>query len=172
MVERLRFLSSVFAIDVCAYAVLANHFHVVLRVDRERAQSWLEAEVIERYGRLFGLAKGQLATLDEERAKVEVWRERLWDLSWMMRSLNEWIAGRANREDECRGRFWEGRFRCQPLLDEAGLLTCMTYVDLNPVRAGVRDRLDDAEFTTIAARLREASACAFHGIVNTRSTPS
>ncbi len=76
----------------------------------------------------------------------------------MMGSLNEHIARRANREDGCTGRFWEGRFKSQPLLDEAAVLTCMSYVDLNPVRAGVCDRLDEAEFTSIGARLREAEA--------------
>ena len=157
--ERLRGLPEIFAAQVCAYAVMSNHFHLVVRVDRELAQSWSDEEVAERYGRLFKYAGRQLALLSpKQRAeRLELWRSRLWDLSWMMRSLNERIARRANKEDGCTGRFWEGRFKSQPLLDEGAVLTCMTYVDLNPVRAGMAKRLEQSEFTSIGLRLAEAT---------------
>ncbi len=72
-----------------------------------------------------------------------------------MRCLNEHIARMANAEDGCTGRFWEGRFKSQALLDEAAVLTVMAYVDLNPVRAGICDAVADAEFTSGRQRLRE-----------------
>ncbi|MDD9966319.1 MAG: hypothetical protein OXR73_08855, partial [Myxococcales bacterium] len=164
VVERLRVLSSVFAIDVCAYAVMSNHLHVVLHVDRERAQGFGADEVVERYTKLFRMAKAQYdsASKREKDRLVTLWRERLWNLSWMMRGLSEWVARRANREDGCRGRFWEGRFKSQALLDTEGLLTCMAYVDLNPVRAGAADSLEGSDFTSIQARLEQAAKCKRH----------
>ncbi|MEM9074549.1 MAG: hypothetical protein AAGE52_39000 [Myxococcota bacterium] len=155
--ERLLELSAIFAVDLHAYAVMSNHLHVVLRVDKDRAESWSDQEVTRRYGKLFRSAVAELAQLSarERKARVVLWRERLWSLSWLMRCLNESIARRANAEDECKGRFWEGRFRCQPLLDENALLACMAYVDLNPVRAGLAKSPEASEHTSFAKRVTE-----------------
>jgi hypothetical protein len=99
-----------------------------LSVDRERSGAWSDAEVVERYGKLFPRTAEKWHALPPSQAadRLSCWRARLWDPSWFMRCLNESIARRANREDGCTGHFWEGRFRSQALLDAAGLLTCMS----------------------------------------------
>ncbi|MEP3826810.1 MAG: hypothetical protein ABJM47_01875, partial [Lentilitoribacter sp.] len=143
--ERLLFLASVFAIDICAYAVMSNHTHVVLCVDKSLAESWSMKEIIVRWHQLHQgtllsqkfhrgdkLSPGEWFSLEET---VEIYRQRLYDISWLMRNLNEHIAREANKEDGCTGRFWEGRFKSQALLDESAVLACMAYVDLNPIRA-------------------------------------
>jgi putative transposase len=157
VVEKLAQLAETFAIHVNAYAVLSNHFHLVLRVDSERARRWSDEEVVERYGRLFPRAAELWQGFSQatKALRVAQWRARLSDLSWFMRCLNESIARRANKEDGCTGRFWEGRFRSQALLDEAALVTCMSYVDLNPIRAGMARSLEESGFTSIQQRLEE-----------------
>jgi len=162
MLERLQFLSAVFAIDICAYAVMSNHYHLILHVDQRRAASLTEIEVIERWSRVFAVPtivrrwmEGAAREGEAEVAMkvVERWRSRLMDVSWFMRCLNEYLARRANAEDQCTGRFWEGRFKSQALLDEVGLLTAMAYVDLNPVRAGIAQTPEESEFTSIYSRI-------------------
>jgi REP element-mobilizing transposase RayT len=162
VLERLRELSGAFAIDICAYAVMSNHYHLVLHVDTERARRWAPQEVVARWTRLFKRPAliehwQQPECPDAVRIAAEdviaQWREHLFDVSWYMRCLNEHLARRANAEDQCTGRFWEGRFKSQALLDEPGLLTAMAYVDLNPIRAGVVARPEDAQFTSIYARI-------------------
>jgi REP element-mobilizing transposase RayT len=168
VLERLRALQSVYAVDICAYAVMSNHYHLVVRLDPELARGWSDEEVMARWNRLFSLPvlvvryrAGKTGTAAEQvqaRAMIAQWRERLADLSWFMRSLNEYLARRANEEDGCKGRFWEGRFKSQALLDEAAVLTCMSYVDLNPVRAGLADTPEESAFTSIRQRIAELSA--------------
>ncbi|MCG8108181.1 MAG: transposase [Candidatus Thiodiazotropha taylori] len=164
VLDRLQQLSEIFAIDICAYAIMSSHYHVVLHVDREKGNSWSEHEVITRWTQLYKghlLADRHLAgevMSGAERAVlselIEEWRLRLFDVSWFMRCLNEYLARKANEEDRCKGRFFEGRFKSQALLDEGALLTCMSYVDLNPIRASMAATPEESDFTSIQERIR------------------
>jgi hypothetical protein len=153
----------IFAIDCCAYAVMSNHYHVVLCVDAERAKDWDNREVLRRWSELYSLSyltdkyyRNESVSKDELDAiyvEIEVYRDRLMDISWFMRGINESTARRANAEDNCKGRFWEGRFKSQALLDEKALLTCMAYVDLNPIRAKISQSPEDSQYTSIQERI-------------------
>ncbi|WP_417349110.1 transposase [Ferrimonas sp.] len=169
--DRLLSLARVFAIEVEAYAVMSNHTHLVLYVNVEVAMGWDDAEVVSRWHQLFsGNSLTKRFADEEQRDSMEPWeldlvkmqadlyRTRLMDISWFMRTLNEYIARKANKEDECTGRFWEGRFRSQALLDEQALLACMAYVDLNPVRSGMAKTPEDSMYTSIRRRVRAAMA--------------
>ena len=169
--DRLLFLAEVFCVDVCAYAVMSNHTHVVLRINKHKADTLSVKEVIRRWHRLY---KGMLLprryidpvecdTLSEAEIETvtrlaDVYRKRLYDISWFMRLLNEYIARRANKEDDCTGHFWEGRFKSQALLDEASLMACMAYVDLNPIRASLAKTPETSAHTSIQQRINAAKS--------------
>ena len=162
VLDRLALLSKTFAVDVCSYAIMSNHYHLVVHVDQQRAHALTAQEVIERWSNVFAIPQvvsrwqsGEATPAECHTAEevVKMWRSRLCDLSWYMRCLNEHLARRANAEDECRGRFWESRFKSQALLDDTGLLTAMAYVDLNPVRAGIAATPEAADFTSVKARI-------------------
>lgn len=163
IVERIKLLASVFSIDVCAYAVMSNHYHLVLRVDVDQARELSQIEVIDRWQQLYNgadiirrhqrvplITSAELKVIDEI---VGGWRERLSSISWFMKCLNEHIARMANIEDKCTGHFWESRFKSQALLDETAVLSCMAYVDLNPIRAGMCDSPEESDYTSIQERL-------------------
>tara|TARA_Y100001001_G_C7992901_1_gene303560 strand:+ start:136 stop:1047 length:912 start_codon:yes stop_codon:yes gene_type:complete len=161
VVDRLAVLGEVFAIDLCAYAVMSNHYHVVLRINQKKALGWSDQEVAERWMQLFSgplivkrWLKGETESAETLKALeiVQTWRERLYDLGWFMKCLNEYLARKANEEDCCKGRFWESRYKCQALLDEKAVLQCMAYVDLNPVRAAMAETPEESDYTSIQQR--------------------
>ncbi len=164
--SRILELAEVFAIDVSAYAVMSNHLHLVLRVDIYEANAWTDREVVEHWHQLFKgtevtqkFVKGEIIESFEVKAlqhSIALFRSRLSDISWFMRALNEPIARKANKEDGCTGRFWEGRFKSQALLDEAAVLACMAYVDLNPIRAKMAKNPETSDFTSIQKRIKAA----------------
>ena len=166
--EEILRLAGVFALDVSAYAVMSNHFHVVLYINTEKSESWTDKQVIERWHKLFkGSLQSQQYVAEQEQDKssqellgkqVSEWRSRLRDISWFMRILNEKVARQANKEDKCTGRFWEGRFKCQALLDEQALMACMAYVDLNPVRAEIAPTPEESEYTSVKIRSEAAAS--------------
>jgi REP element-mobilizing transposase RayT len=167
VLDRLSRLSKAFTIDICAYAIMSNHYHLVVHIDQRRANSLTPDEVIERWRVVFKIPEeverwrsGEATSAEVERAErlLGIWRARLSDVSWYMRCLNEHLARRANAEDECTGHFWEQRFKSQALLDETGLLTAMAYVDLNPVRAGIAATPEESNFTSIQSRIAAASS--------------
>ena len=162
--RRLEVLASVFGIDILAYAIMSNHMHLVLRNRPDVVKSWSDREVAERWLKLFPGRRldeylGQPSEQDIDALagnaeRLEIIRSRLSDISWFMRSASEPIARMANKQDECTGRFWEGRFKGQRITDEAGLLACAMYVDLNPIRAAMAESPETSEHTSAYDRIR------------------
>jgi putative transposase len=165
LVERLRYLAAIFAIEVCAYAILENHYHSILRTRPDIVALWSDREVATRWLTLFPRHRDKdgipmppfeidICALADRPDRIAQLRHRLSSLSWFNGRLNEFIARAANKEDRVKGRFWESRFKCQTLLDEAAIAACMVYVDLNPIRAGLAGTPQESDFTSIQERIR------------------
>jgi putative transposase len=165
LVDRLRYLAAIFAMEVCAYAIMENHYHTILRTRPDIVASWSDREVAIRWLTLCpgrnsrkGVAgppsEKEICCLVDCPECITELRRRLCSLSWFMGRLNEFIARAANKEDGVKGRFWEGRFKCQALLDEAAIAACMVYVDLNLIRAGIAHSPEESNFTSIQERIR------------------
>ncbi|TWT69688.1 hypothetical protein [Crateriforma conspicua] len=162
--RRMEALASVFAVDVLSYAVMSNHMHQILRNRPDVCCRWSDEDVAIRWLRVFPgrrleehLAEpteNDVQTLVRDKERLAEIRKRLADISWFMRALSEPIARMANKQDDCTGRFWEGRFKCQRIVDEAGLLACSIYVDLNPVRAAMAESPEQTPHTSVYDRVK------------------
>ena len=166
MRNRLEFLSGLFGIDVIGFSVMSNHLHVILRSRPDVVKAWSDKEMARRWWNLFPQRRNEDGSPAEAaetdlnhliadastRAKL---RARLSSISWFMRFTSEVIARMANAEDECTGRFWEGRFKATVLPDESAIAACMAYVDLNPIRAGIAATLEQCDFTSVQERIAD-----------------
>ena len=163
--NRIKHLTKVFDIDIGSYAIMSNHLHIILKNRPDKTKLLSDEDVLNRWNLLYPKyfdQNGKLTKIPEDKLKllllnkkrINVLRNRLFSISWFMKSLSEHIARKANFEDKCKGRFWEGRFKCQALLGEAAKLTSMAYVELNTIRAGLNEKLEDSKHTSIARRLK------------------
>ena len=172
--NRLKHLSRFFPVQVMGYTIMSNHFHLVIHYDPKEALTWEDEEVARRWCAVFNglpFERCHLGPTDPDHfnlkqtlryhemlldpAYLARCRAALGSLSRFMQHLKQPFAVWANHEDECTGHFFESRFYCGALLDQNDLLSCMAYVDLNPVQAGIAESLKDAKHTSINERLLE-----------------
>jgi REP element-mobilizing transposase RayT len=166
--DRLETLSGCFAVSVCGFAVMDNHLHVLIRLDADEAAKWSAEEVVRRWIAAYPpkTAKGKEIEISQawidhhagDEQRVELWRERLVSLGWFMKALKEPLARMANKEDKCKGTFWESRYKSIAILDEEALLATCAYIDLNPVAAGIAAAPETSRHTSVRQRVRHARA--------------
>jgi len=105
-----------FNVDICANAIMSNHYHLVLHIDEQHNESLTHKEICKRWCQLYStlvlVERWQIEqTISEAENKAALtiingWRGRLADILWFMHCLNEFIARKANKEDECSSRFY------------------------------------------------------------------
>jgi len=161
----LAYLAKVFAVDIANHNFLDNHFHLMLRTrpdivaklsDEEAAFRWALAwpEFDRDHNRWF-----RIPTDDEIKAvltnpkKLQLARHGLSSLSWFVGRMKESISREANNEVGAKGHFWSGRFGSRELVDDAAILACSVYVDLNQVRAGMASSLLESKHSAVQSRI-------------------
>ncbi len=177
IMDILEFQSSLMAIDLLDFSLLCNHIHQVLRSRPDAVKQWDNYEVARRWMNLCPTSKKKLQVGDRvERVAIppretqiqalannprrigEI-RERLSSISWWMRLLCQKVAQRANFEDGgSKGPFWKGRFHSTLIQENSHLLGCCLYVDLNAVKAGLAQCIQDYDYTSAKIRLEKIKA--------------
>lgn len=164
--DRLQRLAENFAVAVCGFAVMDNHLHVLVRLDPELPRAWSAEEVARRWAAVYpprGVNFNDRAAIQKwivqaaaDTAQVDRWRARLGDLGWFMKALKEPLSRLANKEDGCKGTFWEARYKSIAILDEESLLATCAYIDLNPLAAGLASAPETSPHTSLRQRVRHA----------------
>ena len=173
--DQLKSLAANFGIDLLTFAILSNHFHLVLRSRPDVVETWDDTEVARRWLMLCPIRKKldrspeepneyELNSIRNDPDRLATIRARLSDVSWWMRLLCQNIGTRANHEDGEVGKFFQARFKAVRILDEPTLLACSAYVDLNPIRAAMCETLEQSDFTSAQRRI--------HQFVHTESEPA
>jgi hypothetical protein len=158
VVRRLEALSRTFAIDICDFAVMRNHVHLLLRTQPDLAMAWSDEEVARRWLlRPGAVSRSELddrvMSAVDEPERVAEWRSRLCDLGWFHKLWKEPCSRRWNREDGQSGHLWQGRFRSIGCRDEDAVLMQAGYILLNPVHCGAEAELCDSPRTSMGRRI-------------------
>lgn len=157
IIKTLERLCRSFAVDVCDFAVMRNHVHLLLRTHPELAMAWSDREVARRWlGRDGNSTSGLEAEVDAacgDPSLIEDWRARLSDLGWFHKLWKEPAAKAWNREDDVTGHFWEGRFHSIGCQDETSVLMQAVYIVLNPVHCGLELRPGESGRTSLTRRI-------------------
>lgn len=160
--DRLKMQARYFAIDVFDFAILGNHFHLMVRNRPEIVEAWTDEEVVRRWLHICPVCRDRLGRpkpptdrqVKKRLGEAKQYRERLASISWFMRLLSQKVAMRANKEDGRKGHFFAGRFKSERLETEHDLLQCSLYIDLNIVRAGLADCPEKSKYTSAFDRIR------------------
>jgi REP element-mobilizing transposase RayT len=158
-------LAQYFGIEIISASIMANHIHHVLRSRPDLVKQWTDEEVARRWLYLYPKRRDkndkpcepsqeEIDEITGNRPRLKKLRKRLSHISWFMGRLKETIARRCNQDEDVDGRFWAGRYKCTRLDDESAVLACSVYVDLNPVRAKIVSKPEDARYTAFWHRIR------------------
>lgn len=130
-----------------AYCLMDNHFHVVCEVEKpekpvpenvvlDRIAILKSGEVAQSIAEHWAYLRkiGAGAAVEED---LNRWRRRMNDVSQFTKTFKELINIRYKRRTKHVGSLWSSRFTSTLIEDGRYLATCIRYVELNPVRAGI-----------------------------------
>ena len=165
--DRMAQLAPNFTLNIHAYTIMSNHFHLVVEYDPKGSSEWSDQETAERWYNVYpptladgsvdeGLKEFLIEDMLENKKLLLKARSDLSSISLFMQLLKQPIARRANLEDGVTGHFWDKPYYSGALLSDEAVLASMAYVDLNPVRAKITRHLKNCKATSIRQRIEDA----------------
>ena len=139
-------VARLYTVRIVAYQVMSNHFHLLLQAPADPPS---EEETARRFA---AFHDGRRKLCPGTKA-CRQWQARLRDVSWCMRHIQHLYSAWYNRSRPVRrrGPLWAGRFKNTVLEDGAALWACWSYIECNPVRAGLVADAADYRFCSYGA---------------------
>ena len=150
-VELMRAYEAFCEVRILAFAVLSNHFHLLVEVPEappERGRDWSDGRFLQHLALLYTRREvgkvrwrleqyRRLGAEAEAEALRETYLRRLWDLSAFMKGLKQRFSRWFNTRHARHGTLWEERFKSVLVQDGHAARVVATYIELNAVRAGI-----------------------------------
>ena len=136
-------LTNYYLIEPISMTWLGNHYHTVLHVGTELPS---KEAIAERHNEYYGNTRPRVGANDTGRCQELA--EEMLVISSMIGVIQQKFSVFYNRSHLRRGRLWADRFKSVILDGEHALWSCVKYVELNPVRAGLSKDPADYRFCT------------------------
>ena len=146
LLDLIKRLSILYCVDVLGFALMGNHFHLVVRMHPEEEVS--TSEVIRRHEEFYGNDK-YIAGEEAEEVK-----KRQCSLAAYVKDIKQGFTRYYNKKYNRRGYFWGERFKSMIVEDGRTLVNLLAYVDLNPIRAGVVKRPEDYKWSSLGYHIQ------------------
>jgi len=155
--------SSGFYVDIHAFCVMGNHFHILATGLEEDAKVATEEELIERYRKIFGTAEIPCGKYEADGTVVpdddfgtERLRNRLGSISRFVQELKQTFTRWYNKRHNRRGYLWGDRFKGVLVSKGEAEAVASAYIDLNPIRAKIKNIKvpEDYRWSSMGLRVR------------------
>jgi len=160
----IKYYSGYYFVKPIGLTVMSNHFHLLIKSEPESYYS--DDQVKQR------IAEYRDKKKKKEKAKEEDWEEeeeegdgeisdnelqqikkQMADISEYVRAIKQTFSRWYNKMNNRSGYLWGDRFKSVLIEKGEGLLNCLAYIDLNPVRAGIVKRPEDYRWSGIGYRI-------------------
>jgi len=149
MLELIKKWSRIFFVDVLGFAIMSNHFHLVVRMYPESEVS--DEEVKERYKMLYGVKH------PGPEFELKKFKKKLCSLSWYVKELKQGFSRYFNKKYGRKGFLWNERFKSLIVEDGLTLVNLLAYVDLNAVRAGIVKRPEEYRWCSLGYHIQSGN---------------
>ena len=168
LLQRIKFLSSVYFVNVLTFCILSNHFHLLIQMGNH--ENYSDEEIERRFRAYYGPKR------PFPKEKADDYRTKWSDLSEYVKEVKQGFSFWYNRRHDRRGYFWSERFRSVVVEEGASLMACMAYIDLNAVRAGLVDRPEAYRFCGLGYHVQSGNKGRFLslgllGLENVQESP-